>query len=82
MNTKKRTFPLCFDEHDQAAVFENSNQTDILVPIRIDLELEGQKIRDTFTWNKNEQLITPEIFAEILCDDLGKPPLFLLMGVQ
>ena len=52
------------------------------------MEVEGQKLRDTFTWNKNgsngnksvtighclflclEQLITPEMFAEILCDDL------------
>lgn len=71
MNPKKRTFPLCFDDSDQKAVAENAKQPDLLVPIRIDLEMEGQKIRDTFTWNKNEQLVTPEIFAEILCDDLG-----------
>ena len=71
MNPKKRTFPLCFDDIDQQAASENAQQPDLLVPIRIDLELDGQKIRDTFTWNKNEQLVTPEIFAEILCDDLG-----------
>ena len=32
---------------------ENANQPDVLVPIRVDLEIEGQKLRDTFTWNKN-----------------------------
>lgn len=74
MNPKKRTFPLCFDDLDPSLSFENANQTDVLVPVRIDLELEGQKIRDTFTWNKNELLITPEIFAEILCDDLDLNP--------
>ena len=38
---------------NQAATLDNANQPDILVPIRVDLELEGQKLRDTFTWNKN-----------------------------
>lgn len=23
------------------------------MPIRLDMEIEGQKLRDTFTWNKN-----------------------------
>lgn len=66
------------------------------MPIRLDMEVDGQKLRDTFCWNKNgkykvrcerievirmtvskiylyfvsEQLITPEMFAEVLCDDL------------
>lgn len=82
---------------DPALIQENANQPDVLVPIRVDLEIEGQKLRDTFTWNKNgkwsivkalffvnecyesyifniETLITPEIFAEILCDDLDLNP--------
>lgn len=74
LNPKKRTFPLCFDDLDQSAQFQNAKQTDLLVPVRIDLELDGQKIRDTFTWNKNELLVTPEIFSEILCDDLDLNP--------
>lgn len=39
------------------------------------MELEGQKLRDTFTWNKNESTISPEQFAEILCDDLDLNPI-------
>ena len=35
----------------------------------------GQKLRDTFLWNKNENLLTPEQFAEVLCDDLDLNPL-------
>ncbi|XP_013144822.1 PREDICTED: SWI/SNF-related matrix-associated actin-dependent regulator of chromatin subfamily B member 1-A [Papilio polytes] len=69
-NKKVRTFPLCFDDTDMTAMLENSSQKQILVPIRLDMEIEGQKLRDTFTWNKNESIITPEQFAEVLCDDL------------
>lgn len=42
-----------FDDLDPALIQENANQPDVLVPIRVDLEIEGQKLRDTFTWNKN-----------------------------
>jgi SWI/SNF-related matrix-associated actin-dependent regulator of chromatin subfamily B protein 1 len=74
---------------DTSAVLQNAQQIEDLVPIRLDIEIDGQKLRDTFTWNRNgiidiikinfqnlgfilyiEQLITPEMFAEILCDDL------------
>ncbi|CAF0852465.1 unnamed protein product [Didymodactylos carnosus] len=71
---KKKTFPLCFDYTDTSSALENAQQSEDLVPIRLDMEVEGQKLRDTFTWNKNEQLITPEMFAEILCDDLDLNP--------
>ncbi|KAK7089528.1 hypothetical protein V1264_024387 [Littorina saxatilis] len=67
---KIRTFPVCFDDTNPAQVHENSTQNESLVPIRLDMEIEGQKLRDCFTWNKNELGITPEQFAEILCDDL------------
>jgi SWI/SNF-related matrix-associated actin-dependent regulator of chromatin subfamily B protein 1 len=32
---------------------ENAQQIEDLVPIRLDMEIDGQKLRDTFTWNKN-----------------------------
>ncbi|XP_045171529.2 SWI/SNF-related matrix-associated actin-dependent regulator of chromatin subfamily B member 1-like isoform X2 [Mercenaria mercenaria] len=71
---KVRTFPLCYDDSDPSQNHENANQLENLVPIRLDMEYEGQKLRDCFTWNKNETLITPEMFAEILCDDLDLNP--------
>lgn len=40
---------------------------------RLDMELEGVKLRDTFCYNRNEKLITPEILAETMCDDLDLP---------
>jgi len=71
---KVRTFPLCFDDTDPAAVHENASQQEVLVPIRLDMDIEGQKLRDTFMWNKNETMLAPEQFAEVLCDDLDLNP--------
>jgi len=71
---KIRTFPFCFDDHSAGANYNNASQPEVLVPIRLDMEVDGQKLRDTFVWNKNEQLITPEMFAEVLCDDLDLSP--------
>jgi len=78
---KVRTFPLCFDDTDPAAIHENSNSEEVLVPIRLDMEIDGQKLRDTFTWNKNESLVTPEQFAEILCDDLDLNPMTFVPAI-
>lgn len=44
---------MCFDDTDPYSISENAQQPEILVPIRLDMEIEGQKLRDTFTWNKN-----------------------------
>lgn len=82
IHPKKRTFPLCFDDLEPTLYYENANQPDCLVPIRVDLEIEGQKLMDTFTWNKNETLISPEIFAEILCDDLDLNPLPFIPAIS
>ena len=42
-----------FDDTDPSTIVENASQVELLVPIRLDMEIEGQKLRDTFTWNKN-----------------------------
>ena len=54
---------------------DNANLMEALVPIRLDIDIEGQKLRDTFLWNKHESLITPEMFAETICDDLDLNPI-------
>lgn len=67
-----RTFPLLYDDLDASMVHENTLQSEVLVPIRLDMEIDGNKLRDTFTWNKNgkpgrirsPQSITP--FASLL----------------
>uniref|UniRef100_A0A8C6KDR3 SWI/SNF related BAF chromatin remodeling complex subunit B1 n=1 Tax=Nothobranchius furzeri TaxID=105023 RepID=A0A8C6KDR3_NOTFU len=72
---------LSFDDHDPAVIHENAAQLETLVPIRLDMEIDGQKLRDAFTWNMNEKLMTPEMFAEILCDDLDLNPLAFVPAV-
>lgn len=44
-----------------------------LIPIRLDLEHEGRKCSDTFTWNLNDTLVNPATFADIMCEDLLLP---------
>jgi SWI/SNF-related matrix-associated actin-dependent regulator of chromatin subfamily B protein 1 len=46
-------FFVSYDDLNPEAVIEGSSQSELLVPIRIDLEMDGQKLRETFTWNKN-----------------------------
>ncbi|KAF9435969.1 SWI/SNF chromatin-remodeling complex subunit [Entomortierella beljakovae] len=46
---------------------EQATKDDVLVPIRLEIDLDGLILRDTFTWNLNEH------FAEVLCEDLQFP---------
>ncbi|CUA72931.1 SWI/SNF chromatin-remodeling complex subunit snf5 [Rhizoctonia solani] len=45
------------------------NQLELLVPIRLEIDHDHFRLRDTFTWNLNDPVITPEVFAQCLCDD-------------
>ena len=63
-----------------------AEKPELLVPITIDLEVpsdtpdapgmqgQGIKIKDRFLWNVNEPFISPNLFAQILCDDLDISP--------
>ncbi|KAF9516045.1 hypothetical protein BS47DRAFT_1341372 [Hydnum rufescens UP504] len=48
-----------------------------LIPIRIEIEHEHQRLRETFVWNLNDPLVTPELFAQTTCDDLDLPSAFV-----
>ncbi|KAL4812786.1 hypothetical protein BDW67DRAFT_169561 [Aspergillus spinulosporus] len=50
-----------------------SEQLENLVPIRLDIDWEKVKIRDTFTWNLHDRVVSPDLFAEKLVEDLGLP---------
>ena len=59
-----RSWFLCsFDDLDPALVQENASQAEVLVPIRLDMEIEGQKLRDCFTWNKNGKQLSTKTIA-------------------
>lgn len=70
---KIKTFPTFYDDKNPKTLYESASIPEVLIPVRLDIDIDGQKLRDTFTWNKNESLITPEQFAQILCDDLDLP---------
>ena len=42
-----------YDDKNPPALYEAAAMPEVLVPIRLDIDIEGQKLRDTFTWNKN-----------------------------
>ena len=44
-----------FDDTEPELVHDNAMQEEQLVPIRLDMEVDGQRLRDMFTWNKNGQ---------------------------
>ncbi|KAK3997276.1 hypothetical protein QBC44DRAFT_91481 [Cladorrhinum sp. PSN332] len=70
---KRTTPPVRFTKKElkkQAEVREE------LVPIRIDVDWDKIKLRDTFTCNLHDRLIKPELIAAQLVEDMGlKPPL-------
>jgi SWI/SNF-related matrix-associated actin-dependent regulator of chromatin subfamily B protein 1 len=53
---------------------EQAIEPEALVPIRLDVESEKHKLRDTFTWNAHETTVPLDWFAEILCEDFAIPP--------
>lgn len=50
-----------------------SSQAEVLLPIKIELEVDDHLIRDLFTWNKSERLLTPMSFAQRFLYDLDLP---------
>jgi SWI/SNF-related matrix-associated actin-dependent regulator of chromatin subfamily B member 1 len=48
-----------------------AEQTEELVPIRLDIEWDKIKLRDTFTWNLHDRLTPIEYFAEKLVEDFS-----------
>ncbi|KAI8912421.1 hypothetical protein EDD86DRAFT_201308 [Gorgonomyces haynaldii] len=57
----------------QQVLDKSAQLPQVLIPIRLELEYEGHKIRDAFTWNLYEDQITPEMFCKQLCEDLRVP---------
>lgn len=47
---------------------------DHIVPVRIDIEHDHHRIKDTFMWNCADTVITPDLFAQTLCEDFQVPP--------
>ena len=50
-----------------------SEQFDELVPVRLDIEWDKVRLRDTFTWNLHDRVVPPELFAQQLVEDFQLP---------
>ncbi len=50
-----------------------SQQGEDLVPIRLEIDHEHWRLRDTFTWNAQDSHINVEAFAQSICEDIGLP---------
>lgn len=46
---------------------------DHLVPVRLEMEHDHQRFSDTFMWNCSDTVVTPELFAQTICDDFKLP---------
>lgn len=55
---------------------------DNLVPIRLDIEIDGQRFRDAFTWNPSDPDSEVVIFAKRTVKDLKLPPAFVTQIAQ
>lgn len=53
---------------------QQAEQVEELVPIRLDVDWEKIKLRDTFTWNLHDRVVPFKLFAEQLVEDFGLQP--------
>lgn len=66
----RKSRPIHFTRKDTQ---QQAEQHEELVPIRLDIELDKLRLRDTFTWNLHEKLIPQDLFADYLLEDLKLP---------
>ncbi|KAK4668559.1 SWI/SNF chromatin-remodeling complex subunit [Podospora pseudoanserina] len=70
---RRATPPVKFTK---SQIKKQAEQPEELVPVRIDVDYDKIKLRDTFTFNLYERLVSVEHFAAELVEDMGlEPPL-------
>jgi SWI/SNF-related matrix-associated actin-dependent regulator of chromatin subfamily B protein 1 len=67
----RRLAPQLKVEREKGA--QQADQVEELVPVRLDIELDRLKLRDTFTWNLNDRVTDPVLFAQTLVEDFQIP---------
>jgi SWI/SNF-related matrix-associated actin-dependent regulator of chromatin subfamily B protein 1 len=53
---------------------QQAEQIEELVPVRLEIELDRLKLRDTFTWNLHDRVTDPLLVARTLVEDFQIPP--------
>ncbi|TPX13784.1 uncharacterized protein E0L32_005728 [Thyridium curvatum] len=70
---RRATQPVKYSRKDMKLQAEQHEE---LVPVRLDVDWDKVKLRDTFTWNLHERVVPIEVFAAHLIEDMGlKAPL-------
>jgi hypothetical protein len=66
-----------YDSTQPSALTQNTNQPNLqLIPIKLDFEIEGVRLRDLFLWDKNEPYLSLDGFAKILMEEHNLPATF------
>lgn len=65
---RRTTPPLKYGRKDMRS---QADQHEELVPVRVDIDWDKMKLRDTFTFNLHERIISPEYFAQQMIEDMG-----------
>jgi len=68
----RRHAPQLKVQREQGA--QQAEQVEELVPVRLDIELDRLKLRDSFTWNLHDRVTDPILFAQTLVEDFQIPP--------
>ena len=63
------------NEKNKKMLIEN-DKPDELIPIRIDVEIEGNRFKESVCWNLDEAYMEPENFAKILAEENNLAPAF------
>ena len=74
--TNLSRFQLLKGKRERSKLYEDFDSNygfDNLIPININIELEGKKFKDQFFWNSNEPYLNIENFAKIIADDNQLP---------
>ncbi|KAI1661607.1 SNF5-domain-containing protein [Daldinia decipiens] len=65
---KRQAPPLKWKRKDMK---QQAEQHEELVPVRLDVDWDKIKLRDTFTWNLHERIVGADLFAAHLVEDMG-----------
>lgn len=66
----KRTTP-ALPKPSRKDMKEQADQYEELVPIRVEVDWDKVRLRDTFTWNLHDRLIPIDLFSAQLVEDMG-----------
>lgn len=66
----RRARPLHLSRKDHQTQAEQHEE---LVPVRLEIDLDRVRVRDTFTWNLHDRVTPTDLFAENLVEDMQVP---------